>query len=676
MKIGEILLGRVTKRYTHDMSANNSTTMAFGTVQPLYCTYIHKGSDVKINMRQLLRPAPMVSPTFGRVQAHTVTRFVAMKDIYPAFDALLAHKSIQGNEQYIPNSEPLVRNCDLVSVLLLNYSLVDAYLKDYNTGKYNLVLRDSEIATYHFRAMLSKFIPTFSALSDEFVYNNLKSKLSASQNDNTITPQSSDFCFAFSQHILCFRLTDQGRNIFKILTGLGYGLDYSNSNQVTSLPLFAFYKAYFDQYYNKRFINWHDTNVYQHIQTIYNEGDSNHLLNYYVLQSFLANFTNCLYSSPADYVSVHTLDPLNGATQGAAAPFSDVDISSLSSNGSLSRTNQPDGKVPSLDTSDRTTWYQLQALKKLTQYISKDSVIGGRVVDWFKVHFGVTPSEDMFLPSQFIDEHIVNLDIDDIFTTSDTYNPDNNTGSYTGSYAGKGLGYGQTNGEITFTSKDFGYLVILGSLAPEQVYFSGDSPQLYGIDRYTIPNQDFDAMGYELTPLACIASYSAHTDPADTDTQIQAKSLAGKSFGYIPRYSGFKVQKSVVNGDFALRSVRSGLTSYFLDKIIDTREISLDNGTLSYGNDSVIPSASTLWSYPTGIPNIGDWNRIFYNRGFPSHLQPDYAHSDLNSPIRVDDNFIFQSRFDVKIVNPFKPIRESYQIDDPEENSTSSVAAQ
>lgn len=675
MKIGEILLGRVNKRYTHDMSANNSTSMNFGGVQPLYCTYVHKGSDVKINMRQLLRPAPMVSPTFGRVQAHTVTRFVAMKDIYPAFDALLAHKAIQGNEQYIPNTEPLVRNCDIVTVLLFNFCSFDYYQKNDSTHKYELKLQSELPSSSLFRDVLNLFIPTISVFTPEFIYDTLHPKMSTTLTTSSLTPQSSDFVFVKGNFMMLFRLNDEGKNIYKILTGLGYGLDYSNSNLISSLPLFAFYKAWFDQYYNKRFLNWHDTNVYQHIQSIYNEGDSSHLLNYYVLNSFLANFKNCLYSSPADYVSVHTLDPLNGASQGASTPFSDIDVSSLAYNGVLGRTNQPDGKVPNLDTSDRTTWYQLQALKKLTQYISKDSVIGGRVVDWFKVHFGVTPSEDMFLPSQFIDEHIVNLDIDDIFTTSDTYNPDDNTGSYTGSYAGKGIGFGKNDSEISFSAKDFGYLIILGALAPEQVYFSGDSPQLYGIDRYTLPNQDFDAMGYELTPYACIASFSAHTNPLDSDLDIQNKNIAGKSFGYIPRYSGFKIQKSVVNGDLALRSTRDGLSSYYLDKIIDTRECSLADGSLNYSDDVLPPSASTLWSYPTGIPSVGDWNRIFYNRGFPSAsvLNPELFTSQT---YRQDDNFIFQSRFDVRIINPFKPIRESYQIDDPEENSTSSVVAQ
>ena len=36
LNIGNISLGRSTKRYTHDMSCDNNTTMSFGFFQPLY----------------------------------------------------------------------------------------------------------------------------------------------------------------------------------------------------------------------------------------------------------------------------------------------------------------------------------------------------------------------------------------------------------------------------------------------------------------------------------------------------------------------------------------------------------------------------------------------------------------------------------------------------------------
>lgn len=673
MKIGDILLGRINKRYAHDMGATNSTSMDFGTVQPLYCTYLMKDSDVTINMRQLLRPAPMVSPTFGRVTEHTVTRFVPMSEIFPAFDALLSHRSIQGDVTYIPTSVPLITSSELCTLLCLEYCSMDVMIENSN-GVWSYVTDWSSVTDQLKNNLWSLFNSRFTYAATGISQSSFIATVSQnifSVNDNRVSVDSADFLINGYGVLLMFRLDSIGKRLYKILRGLGYGLDFTNNNNVSALPIFAFYKAYFDTYYNTRFLNWHNTKVYRYIQEIYNSGNHSNLLAYINLKDFITEFESCLYSSPADYVSVHTKDVLNSPVPDSGAPFGfqQYNIDSVNYTGDSYPTLTGDGKVPNLDTSDKTTWYQLQALKKLTQYISKDSVIGGRVVDWFKVHFGVTPSDDMFMPSQFIDEHIVNLDIDDIFATADTYNPETNTGSPTGSYNGKGLGFNKTEHGIKFTSKDFGYLIILGSVAPEQIYSCGDSPQLYGISRYTLPNTDFDAMGYELTPQAVIEDHSS----APSSTWLPIHNLTGKSFGFIPRYSGWKVQKSVLNGDLYLRSTRDGLSSYYLDKLMDTREATMDSDNyLGTTQNLLAPSASVLWSYPTGIDGIGDWNRIFYNRGFPSW----YATRHGSRPPRTDDNFIFQSVFDVTVVNGLKPIRDSYDIDDPEENSKSAVQAQ
>lgn len=676
MKIGDILLGRVSKRYTHDMSATLNTTMDFGTVQPLYCTYLMKNSDVTINYKQLLRPAPMVSPTFGRVTEHTVTRFVPVSEIFPAFDALLSHRGIQGDERYIPTSVPIVSNSALVTYLLLEQSDILLYRRalDEQDGKY--IVQSSSYVETNVQFIVNLLHNRVSYTND--IADSLISDSIIAHYSNVIepfTPQSSDFSFVGTvgssniQYLVCFRLKQTGKNIYKILTGLGYGLDFTNKNPVSALPLFAFYKAYFDTYYNQRHLSWHDTPIYSYVQSIYNENGFDFLTNYYTLRSFLSNFTKLLYSSPTDYVSVHTLNPITYANGQVS---SDYDISSLDANGNLAQTNNDSGIVPNLRSQSSVTYFQLQALKALTKYVSKDSVIGGRVLDWFKTHFGTTPSDDMFMPSKFLDEHIVNLNIDDVFTTADTYNPDTNTGSYTGSYAGKGLGFSDAN-EIRFSAPDFGYLIILGSVAPEIIYSDGDSPQLYGLDRYTLPNTDFDALGYELTPLACIGGFqtnvSASYDPVSNN-------LTGKSFGYIPRYSGWKIQKSVVNGDLKLHSTRQGLSSYYLDKMIDTRQVYLSDGYLvdsGLNHDSTIPKASVNWSYPTGIEQFGDFNRIFYNRGFPSQVGENFRPYQT---YRMDDNFIFQASFEVKVTNDLKPIRESYDIPDSEENSRVSVKSE
>ena len=54
LNIGNISLGRSTKRYTHDMSCDNSTTMSFGFFQPLYTQMMLKGDKLSLYARQLV----------------------------------------------------------------------------------------------------------------------------------------------------------------------------------------------------------------------------------------------------------------------------------------------------------------------------------------------------------------------------------------------------------------------------------------------------------------------------------------------------------------------------------------------------------------------------------------------------------------------------------------------
>ena len=68
---------------------------------------------------------------------------------------------------------------------------------------------------------------------------------------DVMTPESADFqSFATDgdDTLLMFKLTKKGRRLYKILTGLGLTLSFTNTTRVSLLPLFAFYKAWFDFY--------------------------------------------------------------------------------------------------------------------------------------------------------------------------------------------------------------------------------------------------------------------------------------------------------------------------------------------------------------------------------------------------------------------------------------------
>ena len=64
---------------------------------------------------------------------------------------------------------------------------------------------------------------------------------------------------------------------------------------------------------------------------------------------------------------------------------------------------------------------------------------------------------------------------------------------------------------------------------------------------------------------------------------------------------------------------------------------------------------------------MGNFNRIFYDVSVPSDVK------DLYFLYPIDDKFIVQTVFDVKLSNWLKPIQNSYDTVDDVDTSTTSV---
>lgn len=182
---------------------------------------------------------------------------------------------------------------------------------------------------------------------------------------------------------------------------------------------------------------------------------------------------------------------------------------------------------------------------------------------WLRVHFGADVANSLFKDVNHVSSSRLDLQINDVFSTSDTYDETTQQGEALGSYAGKGIGFSE-NG-FKFHANTAGYIFVLSSIVPESGYFQGNDFSLYAIDTDTIPNPDFDALGMELTPKGAIAP--------DNGILVQGSSenLTNKGFGFIPRYSGFKVKKNVVNGDMSRRGSIDSLSPYYLDRILTSR---------------------------------------------------------------------------------------------------------
>ena len=107
MKFPNISLGRVSKRYTHNMSFDNNTTLPFGVVQPLMSQRLEPKAKISVDMRQLVRLAPMPVPTFARLYMNNEVSFVPTVDVCPYYESLVSQLSYSnGSKTFYPTKLP------------------------------------------------------------------------------------------------------------------------------------------------------------------------------------------------------------------------------------------------------------------------------------------------------------------------------------------------------------------------------------------------------------------------------------------------------------------------------------------------------------------------------------------------------------------------------------------
>lgn len=663
----KVSVGVSNKRYTHDLSFDNNTSANFGGCQPLFSQYMMEGDKLSGDIRQLVRLSPMPVPTFGRMRLVNKLRFVPIADICPYFEAMLANAYVNNAAvNYIPKTVPVVDCAFLTALILCRYSVCTYY-----TGTTSAMSPEGDTTTA-LQSAVSFFddMTGFQLASDDLTLH-----LTSDEDSEVISFNGADFVISdgsSTAKALTFRLTDKGKRLRSILLGLGYAMDLKALSSVSLLPLLAYYKAYFDSYAPKRTLQWNQTNAYVLIDYMF----ENYVIDFHQLYDssiarvksaaveFIEDLASTYYTISDDYISAH-VSSLNSQTSNLTYVYplgGDPSSPSRASQTSLPSNNG----VPSR--SGAITDVSLQILQRFSRWINKDSVIGKRVSTWLKVHYGADVASSFFKDSISIDDIVVNCDINDIFSTSDTKESDT-IGDYLGSYAGKGLGFG--NGNFSFTAPTSGYFIVITCVVPDSGYCQGIDPTLFGLDRFTLPSSEFDALGYEVTPRAVLASHNDLLLKDVTD-------YSNQGFGFIPRFSGFKTRRNIVNGDMSRRGTIASYSPYYLDRLLTDSAIvseKNDDGTYTmFPYVSPLPLASEVWRYPTKYSWLGDFNRIFYNSG--NIVNPIDDITDLNTK-PLDDNFLIQSVINLKLTNKLKPMAMSYDtFDDDVDTGTKTVSKQ
>lgn len=659
--ISNIKLGSsASKKYSRNMNFDNNTTMPFGFVQPLISQRLEANSDISLNLKQVVRLAPMPLPTFGRMKMVNKSVFVPISDVLPYYEALLKGQQYKTNlsgSSYIPKTIPYTDNATL-QYYLLSFSFISIYERiTSNNDTFELI--DPAAKSYDWKTAFMK------SVFGKSVSPRVPQCKVLTGTENNVSFDGADYIYKIDQnHYACFRYTQSMRNLRSILIGLGYGLDIDSTRSVSILPILCFYKAYFDTYAPKRLQSWTDSQCFgfiKHIEDNYKTDFTGKGSNFEPFYNILTLLRDCYYVSPDDFVSVHRSQPVN--------PDADRNLQVIDSNADPQAISLPTATPGSLDNTI------LSAIRRLSRYVNKDSVIGSKMTDWLRVHYGSDVANSLYKDVYQVGTFDFPLNVRDIFATADTavtVGANKGDGEFLGAYAGLGLGDGQSHAK--FHAPSAGYFLILSSIVPVSGYNQGDQADLYLLDNDTIPNPDFDALGYELNPMTMFVDHNSISIPGTSP-----KPFANEPFGYVPRYSCLKVRRNIANGDISRRGTSASLSPYHLDRNITTTVVNAIpkavTGKVQYVLSALThlpPSASEEWRYLCKYPFMGNFNRIFHNSG--NVPRPDYTDSQQDFfAAPVDDNFIVQSLFEVTVTDFLKPLSESWDTIDENDTTTKDV---
>lgn len=205
-----------------------------------------------------------------------------------------------------------------------------------------------------------------------------------------------------------------------------------------------------------------------------------------------------------------------------------------------------------------------QAIQKWRQ---KSMLAGNKTVDQFRAHHGVVPRHLIDHLPDFIGSVDNEIMIKEITSQANTLNAEegeNNLGEI------RGRGYGASdNRTFNFYSDDYGILLLLHTIVPENTYSS------YGLEKGNMMiyysdffQQEYENIGLESVPKIMLNTLCRYPFPELVHGQGSddfADSYDEGNIGYAPRNYGYKQYPSKVHGLFNPNRVKAGFNQASLD---------------------------------------------------------------------------------------------------------------
>lgn len=731
------------KRSRFNFSRDVNTTADFGSTQPLQCKFLVPGTKSVVSTKSLTRLAPMVAPAFGRVKFKLWHEFVPCKDVCDYFDSLMSQQNYycsgsnitkmmvnvtsmplnllswfcligarctmyrrDSGKNYLPivvthsnntwtgdsNVAPAEGVLSASANPIINYLAWDSFSTETSQ---HLVLQSSFFAGgvgNGFTAPLNNIPIAVSGSNKVYDIFNIVDGSGTLQNE-PITPVDADIVYDWVDNgtntdwAFCFRLSSFGKRLRKILIGLGYQLDLVSAVPVSILPVFAYYKAYWNIFGLTQWQLWENTPLYVFMKFLADYGidviDSlfyNTTARRKLVTDFINDLGNCYVTDNVDFVSAHL--PSTAVSPSVTnMAFVDVNasdvVTEVDSQGSAS--GQPYASINGHSFISQLNHGELDSdyLKRLYKWTNKNTIVGRRIAEVLRSQ-GLGKYVDG-CTTDFIGYTEDEITISDVVATSDTSFA-GSQGARLGQYGGKGLQY--TEGKsFTYENDQFGYWITIAAIVPETGYMSQFDPTLFCRDKFALYNPDFDSLGFEAhTKRVIVGGSNWMRKDASANDSLDA------TFGYCPRYFAFKFANNINNGDMTLRGTRNNYLPYTLDKFIPVNEPDITQ--LPSGNykcvqeltPSSLPIADERVYRPIGrYPWMSHFDRIFAEDD-SLHIKPYNALTyRMIAPALQSftdngyDNFLIHNIINFVSYSPMLPVEESFETTDEDDKSTMSV---
>lgn len=727
-----------TNMGVHDLSHDVSSTFEFGFCAPQFSKLMMPDSDMDIDVAASIRLMPMPLPTFGRVSMKYYHEFVPMEDLWRPTNQFFAQQYFnpsQGlpseNTSYIPSTVPYLdmRNYKVAGTIGNNLaapSLLSLILGGNNCvwSAYNITTADinsiTNKQTIQFESVPNSTLDSNAISNALGIYTNPLNATSdfgnpslglspytrdSNQNlfdgnfaDYKVNFESCDMYFIISgvssaggndtlsassssaadkkPILVCVKFTNNGRRVRKILEGLGIRLDPSYDQHINILPIFAYYKAWYDLMQPSRSVDWEGTAAFRILDHFTQFGDWNILSKNeppsHVLvksrslledfaQFFQVDLPGCFATCEPNYVSMQ-LPTMSLENRGLGLNYQDHDSVIGSNSGPESKrlvsSIDPGSQAIITNSGSGITSDGITLVQRLSRYITKNSIIGKRIAEFMKVHYNADIDDNT---SNFIGKQEVSAQIGDVFATAETEGKD------LGQFAGQGYGSTDEVPHFHFHAKLHGYYIVFAAVEPVSNYVQSFEGENLAVHPLEFATPEFDAIGYEITPKAEVftntdCGYGTFSNllPYDNSVVIPNNLRSSDGFGFVPRYSAQKVMKSKLLGDLSLKSTRDSYLGYTLDNWITTSLINKQtapNGSEKYEISNVSPNyivAGGMWRFLGKNGFLNNYNRIFYNSGKTSSGEVPNVF-DI-----IDDNFVVHSAWNVRYKCPLKSLSNSF----------------